>query len=160
MFTGHILALPAFYGILSVLAVVMVQLVNEVLRAFVFGYRYVDTLNTLGTWLSPVILFLEKLRVDRAWDTDGNLERAVFQGLGYGLIYALIGAALAAVALVLYRRRHLEGAGDVVTVRWVRPIFTTSSYSLALPRRVAASRSSSPSTSGSRARAVILPAVG
>ena len=82
MFTGHILALPAFYGILSVLAVVMVQLVNEVLRAFVFGYRYVDTLNTLGTWLSPVILFLEKLRVDRAWDTDGNLERAVFQGLG------------------------------------------------------------------------------
>ena len=102
---------------------VMVQLVNEVLRAFVFGYRYVDTLNTLGTWLSPVILFLEKLRVDRAWDTDGNLERAVFQGLGYGLIYALIGAALAAVALVLYRRRHLEGAGDVVTVRWVRPIF-------------------------------------
>ena len=74
MFTGHILALPAFYGILSVLAVVMVQLVNEVLRAFVFGYRYVDTLNTLGTWLSPVILFLEKLRVDRAWDTDGNLE--------------------------------------------------------------------------------------
>lgn len=34
-----------------------------------------------------------------------------------------IGAALAAVALVLYRRRHLEGAGDVVTVRWVRPIF-------------------------------------
>ena len=123
MFTGHILALPAFYGILSVLAVVMVQLVNEVLRAFVFGYRYVDTLNTLGTWLSPVILFLEKLRVDRAWDTDGNLERAVFQGLGYGLIYALIGAALAAVALVLYRRRHLEGAGDVVTVRWVRPIF-------------------------------------
>ncbi len=98
MFTGHILALPAFYGILSVLAVVMVQLVNEVLRAFVFGYRYVDTLNTLGTWLSPVILFLEKLRVDRAWDTDGNLERAVFQGLGYGLIYALIGAALAAVA--------------------------------------------------------------
>ena len=35
MFTGHILALPAFYGILSVLAVVMVQLVNEVLRAIV-----------------------------------------------------------------------------------------------------------------------------
>lgn len=143
MFTGHILALPAFYGILSVLAVVMVQLVNEVLRAFVFGYRYVDTLNTLGTWLSPVILFLEKLRVDRAWDTDGNLERAVFQGLGYGLIYALIGAALAAVALVLYRRRHLEGAGDVVTVRWVRPIFK---YGMALRWRWACSSTCSSAT--------------
>ena len=30
---------------------------------------------------------------------------------------------LAGLALAAYRRRHLESAGDVVSVRWVRPVF-------------------------------------
>ncbi|MFQ7453042.1 MAG: hypothetical protein ACLRNQ_18425 [Flavonifractor plautii] len=46
-----------------------------------------------------------------------------FAGLGYASLYALIGLVLAGLALAAYRRRHLESAGDVVSVRWVRPVF-------------------------------------
>ena len=38
-------------------------------------------------------------------------------------VYALVGLALAALALILYRRRRSETAGDVVAVGWLRPVF-------------------------------------
>ena len=45
-----------------------------------------------------------------------------YAGLGYAIfVYALAGLVLAGLALLLYRRRALECAGDVISVRWVRP---------------------------------------
>ena len=37
--------------------------------------------------------------------------------------HALVGLVLAGAALAVYRHRSLETAGDVVSVRWVRPVF-------------------------------------
>jgi hypothetical protein len=42
----------------------------------------------------------------------------------YLLILAAIGIGLGAAALVLYRKRHLESAGDFVAFKSVRPVFT------------------------------------
>lgn len=44
-------------------------------------------------------------------------------GWGYLGICAAIGVGLLAMALVAYRRRNLECAGDFVTIRWLAPIF-------------------------------------
>ena len=38
-------------------------------------------------------------------------------------VYALAGAALLAIAWLLYRRRRSESAGDVVAVGWMKPVF-------------------------------------
>ncbi len=38
-------------------------------------------------------------------------------------IYAAAGVVLAAAALLVYRTRHIESAGDVVAVKLVRPVF-------------------------------------
>lgn len=46
-----------------------------------------------------------------------------YTGLAAALAYALAGLVLAAVGLVVYRTRPLETAGDVVAVKWVRPVF-------------------------------------
>ena len=46
-----------------------------------------------------------------------------FTGLAAALAYALVGLALSAVGLLVYRVRSLETAGDVVAVKWVRPVF-------------------------------------
>ena len=41
-----------------------------------------------------------------------------------GLLFLLLpNLAVFLLALAAYRRRHLESAGDVVSVRWVRPVF-------------------------------------
>ena len=127
MFTGHILGLPAFYGILSALPVGLVAVLDAVFTRFVFGYNGIDGLYMLASWLSPVANLLENLRVSRVEDTLSGLKDAPvhyeFNGLGLLLIYALVGLVLAGLALVVYRRRHMERSGDVVTVGWVRPVF-------------------------------------
>ena len=64
MFTGHILALPAFYGILNVLAVGLLYLVNQVLASFVYGYVDVGRLTELCDWLSPFFRLGNALNVE------------------------------------------------------------------------------------------------
>ena len=41
---------------------------------------------------------------------------AAFYGLHMVLLYAFVGVVLTALALLVYEKRHLETAGDVVTV--------------------------------------------
>lgn len=127
MFTGHILALPAFYGILNGLAVGLLYLVNQVLASFVYGYVDVGRLTELCDWLSPFFRLGNALNVETAWSVEGagadRITMIQFHGMGTVFVYALAGAVLTAAALALYRRRHLEGAGDVVTVAWSKPIF-------------------------------------
>lgn len=43
--------------------------------------------------------------------------------LSYTGILAVLGILLAIVALVLYRRRHLESAGDFIAADWMKPVF-------------------------------------
>ena len=124
MFTGHILALPAFYAILNGLATGLYVLVSAVLRQFVFGFSGIDGVERAALWLTPVAKLIDKVGAFREWDEAQAVVLAIrFQGFGYALVYALAGLVLAVLALCLYRRRSLETAGDVVAVSWVRPIF-------------------------------------
>ena len=127
MYTGHILALPTFYGILNVLAVGLLYLINQVLSSFVYGYVNVGRLDSLCEWLSPFFRLMSSLNTESEWSGESigaeRLLQVRFHGMGTVLIYALVGVVLTAAALWLYRRRHLEGAGDVVTVAWSKPLF-------------------------------------
>ena len=121
MFTGHILALPAFYVVLNGLAAGLAVLFGQMAHEFLFGFDG-------AAWLSPVLrLSACHVVIPTVMDAAGNgwadYASAYFTGLGYVALYALVGVALAAVALAVYRRRQLETAGDVVSVSWVRPVF-------------------------------------
>ena len=131
MFTGNLLALPAFYGILNFLATGVWTVLDSLLRAFLYGYSGVELVQKAGIWLTPVAQLFDGFQVrfdpNMSGDTGELLAsgtvKAVFSGLHYALIYGFIGVLLALAALWLYRRRRLESAGDVVAVGWVRPVF-------------------------------------
>lgn len=118
LFVGHIVALPVFYGILNFLAFGMSQLLSELFRQFVYGYHSWPAMSQLAQWLSPFIVLYREGGVRVA--EDGGY---FFTGLATALVYALAGLVLAALGLVVYRTRPLETAGDVVAVKWVRPVF-------------------------------------
>lgn len=128
MFTGHILALPAFYVVLNGLAAGLAVLFGQMAHEFLFGFDGAAWLSGIATWLSP-ILCLSACHVviptvmDAAGSGRADYASAYFTGLGYVALYALVGVVLAVLALVAYRRRQLETAGDVVSVSWVRPVF-------------------------------------
>ena len=128
MFTGHILALPAFYVVLNGLAAGLAVLFGQMAHEFLFGFDGAAWLTAVASWLSPVLrLSACHVVIPTVMDAAGNgwadYASAYFTGLGYVALYALVGVALAALALAVYRRRQLETAGDVVSVSWVRPVF-------------------------------------
>lgn len=119
MFTGHILALPAFYGILNVLAAGLCYLLQDMASRFLFGFTGAAWMEDAATWLTPILYLGYHTTID--YGTE-NTE-ACFVGLGYVFLLALAGLVFAGLALTVYRRRQLESAGDVVSVGWVRPVF-------------------------------------
>ena len=120
MFTGHILALPAFYGILNILAAGLAYLFDALAGAFVYGYAGIPRLSEAAVWLSPALRLTYTLNLIYP---GGNGVYVQFYGLHVVLLYALAGLILTGLALLVYRRRSLERAGDIVSVGWVRPVF-------------------------------------
>ena len=118
MFTGNLVALPVFYGILNFLVMLVTSLVVTVCRQFLYGYYNVPSaLYAAAEWLTPALNLYRA--VVPTYTTDAVL---VYSPETVG-IYAAAGVVLAAAALLVYRARHIESAGDVVAVKLVRPVF-------------------------------------
>lgn len=118
MFTGHLLALPAFYGILNFLAVFLMTLFDVLFEPFLYGYAgMTNAAEEVVWWLTPAVQLGENVR----WRNPGTGYR--LNGVTELVIYTAVGLVLAGLALLVYRRRHIESAGDVVSVAAMRPIF-------------------------------------
>lgn len=144
--TGHILALPALYLVANFLAYALSNLLDWLFRRFLFGVTSTLANSPAVEWLFPLKRLPGSLRFRFSYDYGGSLSahyadsvsgipmpedgfpdgltftRCV-EGLDVLLIYTAVGVVLAALALLLYRRRNLESAGDVIAVGWLRPVF-------------------------------------
>ena len=131
MFTGQILAAPVFYGVLNVLAVGVEMLVKTLAGNFLYGWAEPQTATLLP--LSPFVQLADAdIRAigtaNEYYDTGavsgvrmtGDL---IVRGMGWLWLYAAVGLVLAALALLVYRRRHSEASGNIVAVGWARPVF-------------------------------------
>ena len=127
--TGNIFALPALYFLLHFLAVLADFLVSSFAQGFLFGFN--SSYTGVVEFLSPTVYLTGHLRVDMEYvetmTESGHVGRAVASvTLENGwliAVYALVGVVLTALAYSAYRRRHSESAGDVMAVRWLRPVF-------------------------------------
>ena len=135
MFTGHILALPVFYTVFNAIAAGVYGLAIWVSSAFFYGYT-----SSGGDWGYRAARLLTPV-----WRLNGSVY-SYYQGstyavssapagelaatpkletVGLGLVggYAAAALVLAVCAFLLYRVRRLESAGDVVSVKPMRPVF-------------------------------------
>ena len=132
--TGNIFALPAVYFLLHFLAVMLDWLVCTFSQGFIFGLS--GGYSGVVEWLSPTVYLENHLRVSGTYETiitqtsltgsyseTNRLTAVSLENLWLIGVYALAGAALLAVAWLLYRRRRSESAGDVVAVGWMKPVF-------------------------------------
>lgn len=127
--TGNIFALPALYFLLHFLAVLADFLVSSFAQGFLFGFN--SSYTGVVEFLSPTVYLTGHLRADMEYaetmTASGYADRAVASvTLENGwliAVYALVGVVLTALAYSAYRRRHSESAGDVMAVRWLRPVF-------------------------------------
>ena len=134
-FTGNVLALPAFYGILNCLVIGMYSLCSELAQEIFFGGWPFIGEPAWVEWLTPYYgLYMatgwNRVSWGTMWDNEGNYPLPDLFAFEFGFndpgriaLYALAGIALTAAALLVYRKRHIETAGDVVSVKVVRPAF-------------------------------------
>ena len=127
--TGNIFALPALYFLLHFLAVLADFLVSSFAQGFLFGFN--SGYTGVVEFLSPTVYLTHYLDVSREYTetmtqsgyTDQILSAVTLEKGWLIAVYALVGVVLTALAYGAYRRRHSESAGDVMAVRWLRPVF-------------------------------------
>ena len=120
-FTGHILALPVYYGVFNILVLAVYALVEEIMRTFYYGFAGFSSLwEQLAYWCTPVLAFAQ-MDCKVHWENDVLIQR--IDGGETLAVYAAAALVLTVCALLLYRKRHMETAGDVVAVSAMRPVF-------------------------------------
>jgi len=118
---GNRFAMVAVYGILNFLSILVLWFVKTVFEPLLYGF-YADSEMFLK--LSPVVqLAMEQTylcftKVAGTWVFTG-----LGDGWGYLLILGGIGLVFGALALLLYRKRALESAGDFIAFRPLAPVF-------------------------------------
>ncbi len=130
-FTGQILAAPVFYGVLNVLVVGVEALVKSFAGNFLYGWAEtnVPTLMAFSPIVKLVELDVRAIGTRNEYYDTGSVSGVrmtgdiVIRGLRWLWIYAAVGVVFAALALLIYRKRHSEATGTTVAVYWARPIF-------------------------------------
>lgn len=118
---GQILAGAVFYGILNFLFVGMEALLRSFAGNFLYGYDGRSSAFSTAP-LSPPVEIASSLSVSYVYDgIDPIGVRVIY--LGTFAAYAAAGLVLAALALLLYRKRRSEMTGNTVAIGWLRPVF-------------------------------------
>lgn len=123
MFAGHTLSQVAFYGIfngiVAALYGITMVLTAELYYGFV-GFDYDVWEHAVG-WLTPAYKLAAVAPNYQFYYVEG--AQFAVKNLWYLPVYVGVGVVFTLLALLLYRRRHMETAGDVVSVKAVRPVF-------------------------------------
>ena len=120
--TGHVAAMPVLYLIANFLAPVLEYVLLLVADALIFGLSANQHLWPL--WLSPLYYCLNRNIFSMEWLNRGGVTVGyVFTGWKPVLLFGAAGLVLAILAFLLFRRRRMESAGDVIAVSWLKPVF-------------------------------------
>lgn len=131
MFTGHLMALPVYTIIVNYFSYLVYYLIYVTVTIFGFG------INELGRkteqiveLLSPTECFLQNIGLVEQWDpVTRECTGAEVYGVEVLAIYLVVAVVLYAAAFITYKKRHIEQAGEFITVGWVKPVFR---YGIAL----------------------------
>lgn len=114
--TGSLLILPLVYAVLNLASWVAEGCIRSLLSTFVYG---MSVQAHFFDWLSPIVVLTNELFPTENWES-GAVGVA---GFSYLAAYCAAGLVLSGAALLLYRRRKMETATDVVAVRLLKPVF-------------------------------------
>lgn len=122
MFVGNILAVPVMYLIINFLYDGCILILETMLSLLCYGLEsYSLSSSRIGVF-TPILYFSRRIRVNSHTAVYERLEEAVYN-MNMLPGYAAAAALFVIIAIVTYEKKHLETAGDVITVKWLKPIF-------------------------------------
>lgn len=123
MFTGRLMAMPVFVLILNFLYIGCRYILTSLVGTISYGLSdsYANRQNSI---LSPIMYLNNQVRLE----TTGYLEDYMIPefnvcGMKYVAIYAAAAVVFMLLAYLMYRRRNVETAGDLLSVKAMKPVF-------------------------------------
>ena len=126
MFTGHIVVLPVLFFIANYFVYWIYYLVQLVVVNFGYGIQSLGhKFTAIIDFFSPINAFINCVYIRIEQDTNNNYECIGMEAVGVEVIvaYALVGIVLYCLGYLVYKKRQIECAGEVLCVNWVKPIF-------------------------------------
>ncbi len=140
LLTGNRFAAAAVYTIINFLSLIVMWFATVVFQPLMYGVVIRDEVFTPYCPVVKLCMLNEFFEVEHDPSCMCKIDKYFYQfenggehlyrfnGLTdnwwYPVILAGLGIILGAVALLLYRRRHLETAGDFMAFKGVKPVFT------------------------------------
>lgn len=122
MFAGNIVAVPVFYFIINFLYQGCKFIFYGMLSTVSYGLmNATDGRLDSSNLLTPLIYMSRHIRVEKIYSEDNTFLQ--FQGETAFLIYLASALVFTGISIIVYEKKHLETAGDVITVGWLKPIF-------------------------------------
>lgn len=139
MLSGNRLAAGLVYAIVNFLSLLVYWLLDSLYEPLLYGIRFPEQ---LFMDLSPVVWMgrenLVELQTERILDAFGNFSHMEIRGMSLLAdgwmkqgVYSLVGVGMLALALVMYRKRNLECAGDFAAFKFAEPVLLIT-YTLSL----------------------------
>lgn len=115
MLTANIVALPVLYLIFNFVFLGMEYVVRMLYCMFVFGYNELP--DCILEFMSPLIYLFTRIGLSATKTAVTLTNWSALLG------YIIAAVVLTVAALLLYRKRRMESAGDVIAVKSLRPVF-------------------------------------
>ena len=119
MLTANIIALPVLYLIFNFVFLGMEYVVRMLYGMFIFGYS--DLPDCVLEFMSPLIYLFTRIGINVNISTESAAVSLTNWSALLGYIIAAV--VFSVTALLLYRKRRMESAGDVIAVNSLRPVF-------------------------------------
>lgn len=123
MLTGTSAVMPVAYLLLGCAPYFATSVIETVIHSFVYGHSYND--RELFTNLSPIVklgdIYIQRTPI--LADGVYKLGEAHLDELALIGWYCVAGLVLAVVGLLIFRKRRMEIAGDLISINILKPVF-------------------------------------
>ena len=123
MFTGLLIALPIYVLAICYLSYWAYYMVLSIVSMFGYGVNNLGTnLSDIVAILSPLVCLANYVNLVGVYKEDICTGMEV-QGVPYLAAYFIVAILFYAIAFYTYQKRHIETAGELISVKWLRPVF-------------------------------------
>lgn len=120
MLTGSIIIMPLAYIGLNILPLLIYACLTSALGAMLYGYSYPD--SRIFSALSPFD-GLGSIAVEYGGAYRNGVYEVFVRNSELLIYYCIAGLILSVIALLLFRKRRMETAGDTVAISALKPVF-------------------------------------
>lgn len=127
MFAGQLFAVPVYYCVINFLYMFIKLVLGFVLSFMGYGLNLTYAVSGLPRgWLSPMYYLFGHLYITRSTTAKDNVNYVTgvsFAGGKIVVLYCIFALVLFIISAYLYKKRDIESAGDLITFKFVKPIF-------------------------------------